>query len=222
MSVREIVAVRTGRAPPTPRSPPRTRRGCPPPYSPTGTATSRSRPAGGSSRRRSAPHWHGTSGPRDPAPYCARRICALETARLALGTDRPRIDERLRDRETGILELLNETAIHECYPEEYARRVRAAEYTYRPPGGESLYDVTMRLRGLLADLGWTGIPLRPTGPPSGRALLVAHDAVVLMLRHIIDGPEPDGSPVPPVANASISVWNVQDGRLRRQAYSETG
>jgi broad specificity phosphatase PhoE len=51
--------------------------------------------------------------------------------------------------------------------------------------------------------------------PGQRALLVAHDAVVVTLRYVIAGigtPVPDG--VTPVPNASVSQWHGDGQHLR--------
>ncbi|KJY40401.1 phosphoglycerate mutase, partial [Streptomyces sp. NRRL B-1568] len=45
------------------------------------------------------------------------------------------VDERLRDREMGVLELLTPPAILDRFPEEAARRDRVGEWFYRPSGG---------------------------------------------------------------------------------------
>jgi 2,3-bisphosphoglycerate-dependent phosphoglycerate mutase len=107
-------------------------------------------------------------------------------------------DERLRDRDMGVLDLMTAQAVRRRHPEEHARRKRLGELYYRPPGGESLADVALRLRSLLAE------------PLSGSVLLVVHDAVVQMLRYVLDGElMPD-----PVANASVTRWRRVEGRLR--------
>jgi probable phosphoglycerate mutase len=107
-------------------------------------------------------------------------------------------DERLRDRDMGVLELLTARAVREHHPGEHARRAVLGELYYRPPGGESLADVALRLRSLLAE------------PLAGSVLLVAHDAVVQMLRYVLDGElMPD-----PVANASMSRWRRDRAGLR--------
>ncbi len=84
------------------------------------------------------------------SPY----LRAVRTAELALaGTGIPAgVDERLRDRELGILDGLTGHGVARRYPDEAARRQRLGKFYYRPPGGESWTDVALRLRTLLGDL----------------------------------------------------------------------
>jgi broad specificity phosphatase PhoE len=100
---------------------------------------------------------------------------ALTAAELALPIRR---DERLRDRELGILDLLTSTGVRNRYPEEAVRRRWLGKLYYRPPGGESWADVALRLRSLLADLD--------RRDPAGPLLLVCHDAVILLIRYVLE------------------------------------
>ncbi|MFL6161386.1 MAG: histidine phosphatase family protein [Jatrophihabitantaceae bacterium] len=87
-------------------------------------------------------------------------------------------DERLRDRELGILDLLTSSGVRNRYPAEATRRRWLGKLYYRPPGGESWADVVLRLRSFLADLD-----RRLT---SGPLLIVCHDAVILLFRYILE------------------------------------
>lgn len=106
---------------------------------------------------------------------------ARETAELALAAgslDVPsRADERLRDRELGILDTLTSVGVERLYPEEAARRRFLGKYYYRPPGGESWADVALRVRFVLADLEAT---------ETGTVLVVTHDAVVQLFRSVCE------------------------------------
>lgn len=84
----------------------------------------------------------------------------------------PLTDERLRDRELGILDLLTRRGVERLHPGEAERRRRLGKYYHRPPGGESWVDVRLRLRSFLAD----ALP-----GSDGGGLVVAHDAVVLLI-----------------------------------------
>ncbi|MCF6471718.1 histidine phosphatase family protein [Nonomuraea sp. MG754425] len=120
------------------------------------------------------------------------------------------VDDRLRDQEPGLFAHLNLAAVRERHPAELARREAEGVPAFRPPGGESLADVVVRVRACLDDLG------RPAD--GRRVLIVAHDAVVLALRHVLGG-RPDAELAAvlefgPVLNASVSVWR-DGGRLVR-------
>ncbi|WP_410873201.1 histidine phosphatase family protein [Nocardia sp. A7] len=116
------------------------------------------------------------------------------------------VDERLRDREMGVFELHPYRAIRRRAPEEGLRRERVGNWVYRPPGGESLADVTLRVRSFLDELDVVAA--------GEQVLVVTHDAVVMSLRYILEGL---GAPVPdslePVPNASVSQWRREGPRL---------
>lgn len=111
---------------------------------------------------------------------------AMETARLmqeyagaplqSLTID---VDDRLRDRELGILDGLTWKGTQARYPIEAERAVRVGRYFYRPPGGESWADMSLRIRSVLADVAreWAG----------ERVLLVCHDVPIQLIRVIIEG-----------------------------------
>ncbi|MEV0387261.1 histidine phosphatase family protein [Nonomuraea sp. NPDC050643] len=147
--------------------------------------------------------------------WCSPYLRALDTWRLARerwGAAPPvTVDGRLRDQEAGAFAHLNVAAIQERHPGEMARREREGAYAFRPPGGESLADVVVRLRGFLADLS---LDRRADGR---RVLIVAHDSVVLGLRHVIAAaPDAELAAVlefAPVLNASVSLWRAGGGRL---------
>lgn len=122
-------------------------------------------------------------GPQRPravasSPY----VRARETAEVALrvaGLHPPMlIDERLRDRELGVLDRLTERGVAARYPDEAARRVHLGKLYYRPPGGESWSDVVLRLRSFLRDL--------QADPPGSPILVAAHDVVILLIRYVLE------------------------------------
>lgn len=105
---------------------------------------------------------------------------ARQTLALALGdvatASHPVVDERLRDRELGILDLLTTRGVLELHPQEAARRRHLGKFFHRPPGGESWADVALRLRSFLAE---------HLDRPVDTALLVAHDAVIMLVMYIL-------------------------------------
>lgn len=112
---------------------------------------------------------------------------AVETAtRSALANAGPKeersptlvLDERLREKELGVLDRFTRTGILERFPEEAERRGRIGKLYYRPPGGESWCDVILRLRSLIDH-----VRLQYRGE---RVLIVAHQVIVLCLRYLIE------------------------------------
>jgi broad specificity phosphatase PhoE len=89
------------------------------------------------------------------------------------------VDERLRDRELGILDTLTSHGVDERYPEEAARRRWLGKFYYRPPGGEAWTDVALRVRSFLRDVD--------ADDASGPVLVAAHDAVVLVFLYLCLG-----------------------------------
>ena len=167
-----------------------------------------------------------TDGPLPHSLWVSPYLRAQETAELVVaeidraGLPLPdvRTDERLRDRELGVLEMVTKAAIELYHPAEAARRRLLGELRWRPPGGESLADVALRCRSLLRDLY--------EAEAHRRVLLVAHDAVVLMLRHILADLdeaalrelEREGT----VGNASITRWSrTSSGQLKLDCYNIT-
>lgn len=149
------------------------------------------------------------------SPYLRARQTWETAAATAAGHGwRPppvRIDARLRDREMGVFELHPPAAIAHRAPHEAEQRARLGDWAYRPPGGESLADVASRVRDFVAEIG--------RAAPGRHVLVVAHDGVVLALRHVIAGaPVPDGLVMP---NASVSRWAGDGRRLRLVTWGDT-
>ncbi|KGN42272.1 histidine phosphatase family protein [Knoellia aerolata] len=124
--------------------------------------------------------------PEDERPQIAwtspyRR--ARETAEIALDVmgDRLtfRVDERLRDRDMGITDMLTGAGIRAAHPEESERRAWLGKFYYRPPGGESWADVAQRVRAVLTDIANT--------ERHDRVLVTAHDVVILLFTYVAEG-----------------------------------
>lgn len=142
---------------------------------------------------------------------------ARQTAELALAGlgVRAVLDERLRDRELGVLDLLTGYGVWTRLPAEAERRRRLGRFYYRPPGGESWADVVLRLRSLLRDVR--------SDHPGGRVLLVGHEAIVLLVRYLVEGLDEDGlmkvAHEHSIANASLSTWRRDGDRLRPELFN---
>jgi broad specificity phosphatase PhoE len=91
------------------------------------------------------------------------------------------VDERLREKEFGMLDRLTRLGIEQRFPEQAALRFRLGKFYYRPPGGESWCDVILRLRSAFDTLS-----LHHSGPDK-RVLVVAHQVIVLCARYLLEG-----------------------------------
>jgi len=126
--------------------------------------------------------WLGTcTAPPDvivSSPY----LRATQTAELAVqaaGLDlRVHTDERLRERELGVLDLLTSRGVEARYPIEAERRRRLGKFYHRPPGGESWVDVALRMRSLRDSLAREHL--------DRRVMLVTHEVVIVIWRYLLD------------------------------------
>ncbi|UFN49468.1 histidine phosphatase family protein [Roseomonas sp. OT10] len=88
------------------------------------------------------------------------------------------VDERLREKEFGILDRLTRHGITELHPDQAEFRRILGKFYHRPPGGESWCDVILRLRSALDT-----ISLHHGGR---RVVIVGHQVVVLCLRYLLE------------------------------------
>lgn len=116
---------------------------------------------------------------------CSPYLRARETARLlaeASGLAHPqvrvRIDERLREKEFGILDRLTKFGIQQKHPELNEQRVHVGKFYFRPPGGESWCDVILRLRSLLE--------MVTREYADRRVMVVAHQVIVNCMRYLLE------------------------------------
>ncbi|MFC3126103.1 histidine phosphatase family protein [Pseudoroseomonas globiformis] len=116
------------------------------------------------------------------SPYRrARQTAEWMHKQGALGSEPGRmvVDERLREKEFGVLDRLTSHGIAEQYPDQVEFRRFLGKFYHRPPGGESWCDVILRLRSALDT-----ISLHHSGR---RVLIVGHQVVVLCLRYLLEG-----------------------------------
>ncbi|MEV0294679.1 histidine phosphatase family protein [Nocardia sp. NPDC050710] len=162
----------------------------------------------------------------DAAPdlvLCSPYLRAVQTWRLAARelrvAGRPLpchdIDVRLYDRYRGDFSHLPATVVRERFPEEYTKE-QADPLGYRPPGGESFRDVAQRLRGVVARI--------EGDRRHRRVLIVAHDAVVLFLRQLLEKLTDTEilaiTAAGLVGNASVTQWERDARGYRLLAYDE--
>lgn len=139
------------------------------------------------------------------SPY----VRARHTAELAIGAAGLGVvaflDERLRDRELGILDRLTSVGVHALYPDEAARKAHLGKFYYRPPGGESWADVALRLRSFLGDA---------VQAPATHGVVFAHEAIVYLIRYVLEGWDEAtvlaAAQQAPVRNAAVTVLERDD------------
>lgn len=115
------------------------------------------------------------------SPYVRARQTAdliVESAALDRNTTLQIEDERVREKEFGILNRLTRAGIVAQFPREAQLRADVGKFYYRPPGGESWCDVILRLRSVLDH-----IQLQHRGE---RVLIVAHQVIVLAFRYLLE------------------------------------
>nr|MDQ6917699.1 histidine phosphatase family protein [Pseudomonadota bacterium] len=86
------------------------------------------------------------------SPYVRAEATAqlvLDAAGIAAEGVTWQADERLREKEFGVLDRLTKFGIEQKYPELGEQRAHVGKFYFRPPGGESWCDVLLRLRSVL-------------------------------------------------------------------------
>jgi broad specificity phosphatase PhoE len=132
-------------------------------------------------------HWFGQlPAPQRPnVVLCSPYVRAIQTARRL--TDAARLDpdaltmvcdERLREKEFGLLDRLTVHGIREKYPELAEQRRHVGKFYFRPPGGESWCDVILRLRSV--------IEMITREYRRERVLVVAHQVTVNCMRYLLE------------------------------------
>jgi broad specificity phosphatase PhoE len=158
------------------------------------------------------------------SPY----LRAVQTARLirdAGGVDAEEalcVDERLREKEFGILDGLTTTGVAKVFPDQAEFRAVLGKFYHRPPGGESWCDVILRLRSLLDTV--------TLHYAEQRVAIVAHQVVVLCLRYILENLDEETvlaiDAEGDVANCSVTEYSFdpdagRTGCLKLARYNST-
>jgi broad specificity phosphatase PhoE len=151
------------------------------------------------------------------SPY-VRAAQTVEIALSTAGLDIPVVvDERLREREFGVLDGLTRRGIEAQWPDEAARRSAIGKFYHRPPGGESWTDALLRIRSAVADMR--------RDCAGERVLLVAHQVVVLLVRYVVEGmTEQEVLAVDrlgDVANCAVTAYVSDGDGLRLEKYNDT-
>ena len=131
--------------------------------------------------------WFGEmdEGRRPSVVLCSPYVRACQTAQIVLetaGIEQDDLtfnaDERLREKEFGILDRLTKHGILQKYPELGEQRAHVGKFYFRPPGGESWCDVVLRLRSVIDTI---------TREYRGeRVLIVGHQVIVSCFRYLLE------------------------------------
>ncbi len=166
--------------------------------------------------------WLGELPPssRPTAVLSSPYVRAFRTAEIALQsaalTSVPlRLDERLREREFGVLDRLTHRGLEREFPEQAELRRALGKFYHRPPGGENWCDVILRLRGLLDTVA--------RGLRGERVLIVCHSVVVLCFRYLLEqlteeqilAVDRDVN----VANCSVTSYALEGRRLALRRFN---
>lgn len=144
----------------------------------------------GCEQARAVGRWFGTMPPEQRpnvvlvSPYrrtrhTAELICETAGIDVSRRAGSLVIDERLREKEFGILEGLTKAGIAERFPDQHEMRMLFGKFYHRPPGGESWCDVIARLRSVL------GTVTREYSA-NDRVLIVCHSIVVTCFRYLLE------------------------------------
>jgi 2,3-bisphosphoglycerate-dependent phosphoglycerate mutase len=150
------------------------------------------------------------------SPYLRARSTA-EIVRGELGAAGIPIigDERLREREFGVLDRLTRRGITSQFPEQAALREALGKFYYRPPGGESWCDVILRLRSVV-----DSVSREHSG---ARILAVCHSVVVLCFRYVLERMTEEEilaiDKQADVANCSITSYELSEAGLALRRFN---
>jgi len=151
------------------------------------------------------------------SPYVrCRQTADLIIERLGY-TPKVVIEERLREKEFGVIDNLTKKGIEKFYPDEWARRQRDGKYYYRPAGGESYPDVGMRVHSFLSTLA--------RDYRKKRVLIVCHSVVVKVFRKLLERLEEKDilaiDQTEDVSNASVTTYSYEtkEEKLRLKEYN---
>ena len=144
-------------------------------------------------------------------------VAALRSAGGTAPDVRILTDERLRERELGILDGLTWEGVKALHPEQAAQRGLLGKFYHRPPGGENWCDVILRLRGVI-----DRISLHHAG---ARVMIVAHECVIFCLRYVLEELDEAGvlaiDAAGDVANCALTEYRSGEAGLVLTRFNDT-
>jgi broad specificity phosphatase PhoE len=150
----------------------------------------------------------------------AHQTCAAIATQLDVDVDNISVDERLREKEFGILDRYTVHGIRSKFPELAEQRALVGKFYFRPPGGESWCDVILRLRSVVEVLRRDYV--------GDRVVVVGHQVIVNCFRYLLECLDEkailDIDKLADVPNCSVMEYGFGEGRdaerfaLRRANY----
>ncbi|MEO8579861.1 MAG: histidine phosphatase family protein [Gemmatimonadales bacterium] len=157
------------------------------------------------------------------SPYVRARHTAgliVETAGMHPDSYSFIVDERLREKEFGVLDRLTALGVKNDFPDQAEFRRLLGKFYHRPPGGESWCDVILRLR--------SATEMMAREFCGQRVLIVCHAVVVLCMRYILEHlTEPELLAIDKgtnIANCSVTEYEYDEtlgprGNLRLKLFN---
>ena len=152
------------------------------------------------------------------SPYVRAQQTSAIALREAGWHDIPVVaDERLREKEFGMLDRLTRGGIEQRFPEQAEMRRVLGKFYYRPPGGESWTDVILRLRSVIDTL--------TREYNNCRVAVVSHQVIVLCFRYLFEGLTEEQilaiDAAGDVANCSVTTYRYDDAEqtLKLRSYN---
>jgi broad specificity phosphatase PhoE len=108
----------------------------------------------------------------------AQQTCMAVARAISFDESDVLVDERLREKEFGILDRYTRHGILAHFPELAEQRKLVGKFYFRPPGGESWCDVVLRLRSLLEVLRRDHV--------GDHVLIVGHQVIVNCFRYLLE------------------------------------
>lgn len=136
----------------------------------------------GEAQARAVAAWFGTlEWESAPVVLSSPYLRSVDTASVIaenIGSARVTLDERLREKEFGVLDRMTTHGIRAHYPDLAEQRAHVGKFYFRPPGGESWCDVILRLRSVIDTL--------TRDHCGGNVVIVAHQVIVNCFRYLLE------------------------------------
>ena len=108
----------------------------------------------------------------------AQQTCEAIAMAIAIDPEDVAVDERLREKEFGVLDRYTVAGIRAKFPELAEQRAMVGKFYFRPPGGESWCDVILRLRSVVEVLRRDYV--------GERVVIVGHQVIVNCFRYLLE------------------------------------